>query len=398
VTTETTCAQKVRTTVASVLFYSDAAEFGGHEAMTLEAVRCLCFKGDLSISVAFYEGNGRFRRELEDSANSTQNLALVPLKVKSKSLQAFRSLVSVRKVNRLKHLINRIDPNVLVVSQGRIEGGSLALLAAKRAGVRTISYIPMAHSLSVSGTPLALRLREMVNKHFYRLPDKFITISESARRMLLERGVTQEIVVVQNGVKVRPLVASDREEFRERHGIKSSECVVGVIGRIDFRQKGQDFALEGIRRYRNRLECFRFLFVGEGPDEKRLEALIRSANLAQTVQVLPWCDNPWKIYAGLDILLIPSRFEGVPLVMLEAMSRKLPIVASNADGMADLLPQQWLFRFGDHQALVDRLVRVSSTDNSQLLDGHIKQIAEEFSTANFCAKMSVAIRETLRKS
>jgi len=375
----------------SVLFYSDAADFGGHEAMTLEAVRCLSRRGDFSVVVAFYEGNERLRTALEQIANSTEHLALMPLKFKSKSLQAFRSLASVRRISYLKHLMKRVDPKVVVVSQGRIESASLALLAAKRAGLRTISYIPMAHLVSVSGIPVAVRLREMVNTYLYRLPDRIITISDSARGMLIERGVTQNIAVVPNGIEVKCLSESDRNEFRRRLGVTESEYVVGVVGRIEFRQKGQDFAVETIRRFRDRLEGYRFMFIGEGPDAQKLREMISSANLLQVARVLPWCNDPGKIYAALDMLLIPSRFEGVPLVMLEAMSYGLPIVASDSDGMADLLPKQWLFPFGDHQALVDRLAIVRHSENSQILESHRVRIAKEFSSANFCAKISAAI-------
>ena len=376
-----------------VLFYSDAVDFGGHEAMTLEAVRCLCQREDLSVSAIFYEGNVRLLAALTDIAGSTRNLSLVPLKFKAKGLQAFRSLISVRKIRNLKNLMKRINPHVVVVSQGRIEGGSMGLLAAKRAGLRTVSYIPMAHHVSVSGTPVAVRLREMVNAYLYGLPDKFITISESARGMLLDRGVTRNVVVVPNAIEVRPAAESDREDFRGKHGIQTGECVVGVVGRIDFRQKCQDFALQAFSRFRHHIEGYRLVFIGEGPDEQKLRAMIANDHLSQTVQVLPWHRNPEKIYAGLDMLLIPSRFEGVPLVMLEAMSYGVPIVASNSDGMAELLPQKWLFPFGDHRALVDRLVDVRNADNSRLLKFHRTRIMEEFTTAKFCSNMSAAILE-----
>ncbi len=376
----------------SVLFYIDAAEFGGHEAMTLKAVRWLCQRSDLAVSAVFYEGNARLSAALADIAHSTGNLTLLPSMFKSKRLQAFRSLISVRKIQYLKGLMRGVNPHVVIVSQGRIEGGSMGLLAAKRAGFRTVSYLPMAHPLSVSGKPVVLWLREIVNRYFYRLPDKIVTISESARRMLVKHG-SRNVVVVPNGIEVRPLLQSDRQKFREKHGIRPKEYMVGVIGRIDFRQKGQDFALEAISRFRNQLESYRFFFVGEGPDEQKLKVMVAKANLSPFVQVLPWHRNPGTVYAGLDMLLIPSKFEGVPLVMLEAMAHKLPVVASNSDGMAELLPQNWLFPFGDHRSLVDRILQVRNGENGKLLEYHQARIANEFTSARFCANITAAILE-----
>jgi glycosyltransferase involved in cell wall biosynthesis len=377
----------------SVLFYSDAAEFGGHEAMTLEAIRCLCQRSDIAVSAIFFEGNGRMRDELSAIAKKTSGrLTLVPTTFRARSLQAFRSLFSVRKTRQLQSLMKGFEPDVIVVSQGRIESGSLGLLAAKRAGVRTISYLPMAHPVRISGSPVAVKLREIVNRYFYRLPDQFITISESSRGMLLKHGFKGTTVVVSNGIDPKPLAESDRDTFRKEHAFTQSDYVVGVIGRIDFRQKAQDFALRSISQFRHRLQGFKFLFVGDGPDVETLNAMIKNQGVSDIAQLIPWRESP-AVYAGLDMLLISSRFEGVPLVMLKAMSYKLPVVASASDGMAELLPQPWLFPFGDHQALVARMLEVRNGDNRSLLERNQETIADRFTAARFCENMTAAVMD-----
>jgi glycosyltransferase involved in cell wall biosynthesis len=375
----------------SILFYSDAADFGGHEALTLAAVRYLSSDGDRKVSFVFYEGNQRLRERLEGIQNSSGNLTLNPLPFRSKNLQAIRSLATWTKTRRVQALMKQINPDVVVVSQGRIEGSSLGLLAARRAGFRTVSYIPMAHPVSVSGKPFAVWLREEVNRYFYRLPHRFITSSEGARRMLLSRGATRDIVVVPNGLEVRAIGAADRQRFREAHGIGREDYVVAVVGRIDFRQKAQDFAIQAIARFRGELRGCKFLFVGSGPDEVKLGTMIESLGLNQEVQMLPWTPDPAEIYAGIDMLLVPSKLEGVPLVMQEAMSCKLPVVASNVDGMAETLPESWLFPYGDCRALVNTLLHVKNTDNSDVLDLHRNRIINEFTISEFGARFRDAI-------
>jgi glycosyltransferase involved in cell wall biosynthesis len=379
--------------MTSVLFYSDSPEFGGHEAMTVSAIECLC-QNDCQVFAVFWEENARLRATLEKIKASTQKLRLSPLpsRFKIRPLPAFRALISSRKIDYLRRLMKQMNPDLVIVSQGRIEAGSLGLLAAKRAGIPTVSYLPMAHPVSVSGKPVAVKLRDKVNRYFYRLPDKFITISEEARTMLLEHGA-RHVVVVPNGIEVKTLARSDREQFREEQGFGEEKWVVGTIGRIDFRQKGQDFAFEAIRRLRGRLEDYRFVFVGEGPDEEKLKRMILKADLSEFIRVLPWRSNTCKIYAGIDMLMIPSKFEGVPLVMLEAMSYRLPIIATNVDAMAALLPHNWLFPFGDHQALIERLVQVRNDNNSELLALHQNKIAEQFNYERFCSNMIAAVLE-----
>jgi len=376
----------------SLLFYNDSAEFGGHEALTVKAVQYLAAKKeDVRVAFAFYERNEMLSKRLAEIKNDSGNLELLPLKFRSRSLQPLRTLLSPRKVKTIKAILERVRPDVVVVSQGRIESGTLGLLAAKKAGLRTITYIPMAHHISISGRPIAAGLREAVNGYFYRLPDKFITISEDARRTLLARGGTSDVVVVPNGVEVRATRELERERFRKAHGLRQGDYVIAIIGRIDFRQKGQDFAVQAISCHRKELVNCKFLFIGGGPDERQLQKLVAGSDLQERVQVLPWIDEAGEIYAGIDMLLIPSRFEGVPLVMLEAMSSKVPIIASNIDGMAEMLPGNWLFPYGNCKALVETLSHVRNSDNTTVLELHQERIANEFTSASFCAKFSNAV-------
>ena len=359
--------------------------------MTITAIQHLCRTPDVTLTVVFHSGNQQFHDKLRNIKSISGNLDLVSLDFHSKNLQALRSLISWRKIGYLQGLMKQIHPDVVVVAQGRIEGCSMGLVAAKRAGFRTISYLPMAHAVSVSGRPCAVGLRERINRYFYNLPDEFITINQSARRMLRERGATPNVVVVRNAVEIRPIGELDRQRFREGNGIRGRDYAVAIIGRIQFKQKGQDFALRAINSFRNELRDWRFVFVGEGPDKKRLQAMISRLNLSSQVQLAPWTPNPTDIYAGSDMLLIPSRFEGVPLVMLEAMAYRLPIVATNVDGMAEFLPSEWLFSFGDQKGLIDTLLRVRIRNNSDDLDLNRNQVLQEFTPERFSAEFSSAV-------
>jgi glycosyltransferase involved in cell wall biosynthesis len=377
----------------SVLFYSDASDYGGHEVMTVKAVGHLCLQANLRVTFAFYRGNRLLTEKLELIKASSQNLDLLPLDDKGRTLQAVRSLISWRKVRRLTSLMRQVNPDVVIVAQGRIEGGTMGLLAAKRAGYRTLSYLPVAHPVSVSGRPFAIWIREKINRYFYRLPDKIITISESAQRMLRERGATPNVVVVPNAVEVPPIDTLDRQTVRQAHGLANEDYVVATIGRIHFRDKGQDFALTAIARFRDRLGGCKFIFVGEGPDQDALKRMIANLHLSERVRIIPWTPNPAEIYAAIDMLMIPSRHEGVPLVMLEAMAYGLPIVATNVDGMADLLPPDWLFPFGDCRELVDTLARVSKSTNPTLLESHRNKIKMEFTNQKFGLNLRAAVFE-----
>ena len=374
-----------------LLIYSDAAEFGGHEAMTLRGIKSVVERQDLNICAMCYSGNTGFVEKLEELRSSAKNLTLQPLEFRSKSLQNLRSLLIPGSVRQMQSLMSKVNPDVVVVSQGRIEIGSAGLLAAKRAGFRTISYIPMAHPVAIAGKQVAVQLREAVNRHFYSLPDKFVTISEGVRQMLLARGVRSEIAVVPNCIEPIEICGCAREEFRKQHSLKKEDYVVGIVGRIIFGQKAQDFAVESIARFQEKLRDFKFLFIGDGRDEGRLRQMIAEKHLEKIAFVLPWNKTPNQVYAGIDMLLIPSNFEGVPLVMLEAMSCGLRIVASNVDGMAESLPREWLFRQGDSEDLLKALFRVREQEVAGLLEANRKRVLDECDVNKFGVRFADAV-------
>ena len=366
-----------------ILFYSDAPEYGGHEAMTLKAATYLSSRNECDVAFAHYQGNSRLSQKLAEHTGQSSSLTPLQIPFRSRTLQSLRSFVCRGELRRIQSLMADVNPETVIVSQGRVESGSAAVLAAKRLGVRTVSYIPMAHPVSVSGRPMATGARDALNRYFYRLPDKFVTISTGVRAMLRARGATSQIAVVPNGIEPITIRSCDRQEFRADHGIEPNQFAVAVVGRIEFRQKRQDFALRCFARLAEKGKNWKLLFVGSGPDERTLRAMICDMKLADFAEVLPWSANPANIYAGIDALLIPSRFEGVPLVMLEAMSCGLPIAASDVDGMAESLPKGWLFPPGDADALIDTLAAIRQQDLTALLDANREKVAAENSFAEF---------------
>src|SRR5215467_4105803 len=382
-----------RSSPTNILFYSDAREYGGHEAMTVAAVRYMAGQPELNVIFIFYERNCRLGDELSKIA-TVGRLTLLPLQLKSEGFRPFRPVVQVIRMPHLERVMGCLDPVLIVVSHGNIEGSWLGLIAAKRAGFRTISYIPMAQPLRCATGFISLS-RAFLDRMLYRVPDKFITITRSGREMLLERGAKAEIDVVLNGIELKQSFF-DRASARREFGFAEEDYVVATIGRIVFGQKAQDFLVKSIVKYRQKLRTFRFCVVGEGPDEPKLRKMIGNFQLGEYVSVLPWRSDLSSFYSAIDLLAIPSHFEGVPLVMLEAMWHGIPIVASDVDGMAEVLPPEWLFRRGDHESLVNALLRVYQANNSQYLAANKGRVAEEFSLASFQRRFCKAVTGNLQ--
>jgi glycosyltransferase involved in cell wall biosynthesis len=125
---------------------------------------------------------------------------------------------------------------------------------------------------------------------------------------------------------------SDRVVVRQQLGITSDEFAVLWAGRLD-PVKRIDLVLECAQRLRH--EPFRFLIAGDGPERGQVELALRRRE-AGHLQWLGWRDDLAAVMSAADLLLFPSRTEGVPNVILQAMAGGLPVVCSDIPTLREL--------------------------------------------------------------
>ena len=371
-----------------ILFYNDSGVFGGHEVETVYAVSYLIRHTNLDIGFIFYRGNKKLHEKLKFLVEGNENrVSLYTLNFKSGSLQSIRTLFSLRKIDIIRNIINTYKPEVVIVSQGGIEVSSLGLLAAYKSGCKIISYIPMAFKLAEIEFRLGV-IRDIVNQYFYKLPNRFITSSNSMSQQIIRHGVSSEKIRVVYGVIDTNLYCQtssleNSTNILNNYGITNVHYVIGIVGRIQFKQKGHDFLINALSENVDQLGNFKLLVVGDGPDRYALESMVNQKGLAEHVIFIPWHDDLSFVYSSLDVVLIPSRFEGLPLVMLESMYHNVPVLASNRDGMKEVLPEEWLFDCCDSDSFIKSLLRIKNMDNTDFIKKNKLKIISEFDVENF---------------
>lgn len=381
-----------------VLFYDDAPDFGGHELQTMAAVRHLLAQADTEVGFIYFRGNARLAKHMVALAAQYPRFSPLPQDYASRGFQFLRTLLSVRAIGRIARAMAAYQPDIVVLAQGAIAFGSAGLLAAKRAVLPTISYIPMTHPERMfSASRLKAALREPVNRFYYRLPDEYITISPRMEGYLRKKGLQQPVTVVPVAIDPAATQAIDKVAARTLLGLAAGDWVVALIGRVQFWQKRQDLAVKALAMARQQIPHLKLLVVGDGPDLAVLKALVRAEGIEEAVVFAGWTDGMAPVYSAIDALVIPSRYEGVPLVMLEAMLFKRPVIASAVDGMADILPPQWLFPTGDAKAFAARLVQVAQSSSPQLLEAHHRTVVDSFSLPVFERAFTAAIASALQR-
>ncbi len=180
------------------------------------------------------------------------------------------------------------------------------------------------------------KLRLWLDRWANRWVTHICAVSQSIIEFLVEHeGVEQEkISLIYNAIDLRRFAPAERD--RARWGLPPDARVIGGIGRLNY-QKNFALFLEIAAAIARQRDDAHFVLAGSGPEESALRRQAASLGLGGRVTFLGYVSDTAQLYPALDFLLMPSRFEGLPMTLLEAMAMGVPVVASRLDGIAEIL-------------------------------------------------------------
>ncbi len=164
--------------------------------------------------------------------------------------------------------------------------------------------------------------------------DRFVGVNQHIKESLLKNSIREEkIQVIFNGVDTEGLYNPerfDRNESRHRWGISREAFLVLFVGRLSEEKRPHIF----VKIAENLLSenAVQFMMVGDGILRKQTEALLQGSPISSRLTWLPFVspEEMGSIYAAADVLVLVSVVEGLPMVMLEALSMKIPVFATKA--------------------------------------------------------------------
>jgi glycosyltransferase involved in cell wall biosynthesis len=235
-------------------------------------------------------------------------------------------------VVRLSGRFKRFRPDAAILTKSKEYW--LGGLAAKLAGVDRVCFR--------IGIDRRVQRNIKYRLLFGRICDTFIVNAGSVRDTLLEAPFVraESIAVVRNGVASdgRPVArrAGPDESFLRSIGVPAGAAVIGATGRLA-KQKGFDVLLEAFGEVRRRLPEAFLVIAGEGHERHDLTNAARRLGLSDCVSLPGFVDDMRAFYESITLFALPSRFEGMPNVLLEAMAAGVPVVATRVSGVGELV-------------------------------------------------------------
>ncbi len=245
-----------------------------------------------------------------------------------------------RKVGWWERELRAVGPFDVANLHQHVPGVGRAFLeGARRAGVgllvRTeqLPRFPPHDRLTLNTRRLALRI---ARQKLAVMTDHRVVVAEAGRRALIARGEPADTITVIPTAFRESAFASlpTRTEARARLGIAGDAIVVGFLASLS-EQKRPDLFLDAAAQLLAEGRKAVFVFGGGGPRAEQIRA--RAATLSpQVIDIGHRRDVP-EVLAAFDVFVLPSMWEGMPLTVLEAMRAGAAVVASDADGTAEVV-------------------------------------------------------------
>ena len=183
-----------------------------------------------------------------------------------------------------------------------------------------------------------IRLFEAIDRRVVQSAEAVVVVSAALREELVEAGTPSDRVhEIPNGVDADPIASVAREgrqAVRVELGLGDDDALVLVLGRLS-PEKGQDVALDAFAALDR--QDVRLLLVGDGATREALEARVARLDLGGRVVFGGWRGDPWACLGAADVFLLPSRSEGLPLALLEAMAAGVPAIATRVGAVGEVL-------------------------------------------------------------
>jgi len=266
--------------------------------------------------------------------------------------------------NFLKNIRNQIflSKNTLLHSHGYKTDVLLNFLSLPK------NYIKIATCHTWYSASLKLKLFEVLDKLSIKFFDKVIVVSPQLKQEALKFGInTNKVEMIENGVDIDLVNKKEaRATICQNLSIPPEHLLIIRIGRLE-PSKGNDFLIKALNNIPTNKDCT-LLFIGEGEEQTNLESLYSRITTRIDVKFLGFRSDINRLLAASDLFIICSTKEGLPMVLLEAMSASCAIITTDVGAISEVITNDINGKLIEHSninALQEAMVELLNNDEQR---------------------------------
>ena len=273
-----------------------------------------------------------YKEQLDRFKPYVTNIYTVPMVREVEAKNDIKSILEIKKIFR------QIKPDIVYLHSSK--AGAIGRIALAFNFRTKILYNAHGWYFNAQISDKKKRIFALIEKMLALKTDKIINISKSEYESALKYKIASErkMCIIENGIDFTKFKNNDknREETRKKYNIKNNEILIGVVGRLS-EQKDPMTMIKAFELVNKEKNNTRLMYVGAGELEENVKQYAKEKNISDKVIITGWVNNVEQYIPAFDIAVLPSKWEGFGLVLIEYMACDKPIVASNIGGIADII-------------------------------------------------------------
>lgn len=269
---------------------------------------------------------------------------------------------------QLFRLLRAISPDIIHTHSSKT--GILGRIAGRLSGVPVVIHMVHGYAFPFTTSKMVKLMYFLMEYIGGKFADVIVVLTEADRRMAIEklRIPERKVMLIPNGIDTQGYSKSTGDQRasirREQFGIVADDVLcVGMVGRL-WEQKNAACLVRAAKRVIEKSDKpVRFYLIGDGKLRNELEQYIAQHKLGAQVHLLGWREDVPALLSAMDLFVLPSLWEGMPLAILEAMASGLAVVASDISGNNDLVTHDetgMLFDADDDGQLADAVLTLQA--------------------------------------
>lgn len=197
----------------------------------------------------------------------------------------------------------------------------------------SIPRVTTLHGWTATGSSFTrMSVYERIDAISLSSMDAVIIVNDIMQEHPRIKGRNLRLHIVPNGIPANDPHLLSLKLDRKIVNFCDKEPLIGTIGRLS-PEKGHQFLIEAIKHLKPDFPALRLLIIGEGRLRKYLERQTASLGLRKCVRFAGYCEHAWRYFSLMNLFVLPSLTEGLPVTLLEAMRENCPILATRVGGI-----------------------------------------------------------------
>ena len=273
----------------------------------------------------------------------------------------------IKSIIQFKKIIKEIKPDIIYLNSSKAGGvGRLALWFNRK-----VKIIYNAHGwyFNAEISEIKKKIYVLIEKILAKKTDKIINISKNEYESAISNKIASKdkMCIIYNGIDFQKFLDANkyRASTRQKYKISNYDILIGVVGRIS-EQKNPISSIKAFKFVNKSYPNTKIMFVGSGNLEDEVKEYAKDYNIIDKVIITGWDENVEKYIPAFDIAILPSKWEGFGLAIIEYMACDKPIVASKVGGIKDIIEDKkngLLINANDTKALSEKIIELIENED-----------------------------------